>query len=67
MDPGAVLKTFIYLISSSLLYPVLLLLAGLTLVIVVMVGSFFAEWLERVRLEPCSPAVLPARLVAGEA
>ncbi len=66
IDPGATLKTFIYLISSSLLYPVLLLLSGLTLVIIVMVGSFFAEWLERTRLIPCPPAELPARLAAGE-
>jgi biopolymer transport protein ExbB/TolQ len=67
IDPGAALKTFIYLVSSSLLYPVLLLLAGLTLVTVVMVGSFFAEWLERARLVPCPAAELPARLAAGDA
>ncbi|MBN2231421.1 MAG: MotA/TolQ/ExbB proton channel family protein [Deltaproteobacteria bacterium] len=67
MDPGAALKTFIYLVSSSLLYPVLLLLSGLTLVTVVMVGSFFAEWLERARLGNCPAAELPARLAAGDA
>lgn len=67
IDPGAALKTFIYLISSSLLYPVLILLSGLTLVTVLMIGSFVAEWLERVRLKPCPPAELPVRLAAGEA
>jgi len=64
-DVGALLKAFIYLISSSLLYPVLLLLAALTLVIIVQAGSFFAEWLERVRLEKGPPHELPGILKAG--
>jgi biopolymer transport protein ExbB/TolQ len=62
MDIGALLKTFIYLISSSLLYPVLLLLVVLTFLILVYAGSFFAEWLERLRLEKCPPQQLPAFL-----
>jgi biopolymer transport protein ExbB/TolQ len=59
MDIGALLKTFIYLISSSLLYPVLFLLVVLTLVIIASAGSFFAEWLERLRMERCPPQELP--------
>jgi biopolymer transport protein ExbB/TolQ len=62
MDVGALLKAFIYLISSSLLYPVLFLLAALTLLIIVYAGSFFAEWLERVKLKPCPPQELPLML-----
>lgn len=62
MDMGALLKAFIYLISSSLLYPVLLLLVILTFLIIVYAGSFFAEWLERLRLEKCPPQDLPAVL-----
>lgn len=62
MDIGALLKAFIYLISSSLLYPVLLLLVALTFLIIVYAGSFFAEWLERLRLEKCPPQDLPAVL-----
>jgi biopolymer transport protein ExbB/TolQ len=62
MDIGALLKTFIYLISSSLLYPVLFLLVVLTFLILVYAGSFFAEWLERLRLEKCPPQELPSFL-----
>ena len=65
IDIGAMLKAFIYLISSSLLYPVLLLLVILTLLIIVYAGSFFAEWLERARLERCPPQDLPALLKTG--
>ena len=59
MDIGALLKSFIYLVASSLLYPVLFLLVVLTLWILVYAGSFFAEWLERIRLAKCSPEELP--------
>ncbi len=65
MDIGAMLKTFIYLISSSLLYPVLLLLVALTLLIIVYAGTFFAEWLERLRLEKCDPQRLPEMIKTG--
>lgn len=64
-DIGALLKAFIYLISSSLLYPVLFLLAALTLVIIIQAGSMFAEWLERLRMEKGSPQELPKILKAG--
>lgn len=65
MDIGALLKAFIYLISSSLLYPVLFLLVILTFLIIVHAGSFFAEWLERIRLEKCPPQELPTVLRTG--
>ncbi|MGD9160037.1 MAG: MotA/TolQ/ExbB proton channel family protein [Desulfobacteraceae bacterium] len=59
MDIGAMLKAFIYLISSSLLYPVLFLLVLLTFLIIVYAGSFFAEWLEIMRLDKYQPQDLP--------
>ena len=59
MEIGALLKTFIFLIASSLLYPVLLLLVLLTFWILICAGSFFAEWIERVRLDKYAPAELP--------
>ena len=67
MDIGALLQTFIYLVSSSLLYPVLLALSLLVLVIIVQAGGFFAEWLERARLKPCPPQDLPRLLQSGRA
>ncbi len=66
MDLGAMLKTFIYLVSASLLYPVLLMLAVLILVIIMYAGSFFAEWLERVRLQRLPAQALPGVLKAGQ-
>ncbi len=54
IDISALLKAFIYLISSSLLYPVLLLLVILTLWIIVYAGAFIAERLERLRLAKMS-------------
>ena len=65
-DIGALLKTFIYLISASLLYPVLFLLVMLTLFVIVASGTFFAEWLERVRLKKCPPQDLPEALQHGD-
>jgi len=59
MGIGALLKSFIYLIASSLLYPVLFLLVVLTVWILIYGGSFFAEWLERVRLFKYQPEDLP--------
>lgn len=67
IDLGALLKTFIYLISSSLLYPVLLMLVVLTLLIIIYAGSFFAEWLERIRLQRCPPQELPSLMKSGQA
>jgi len=59
LDIGALLKSLIYLTASSLLYPVLFLLVLLIIGILIYSGSFFAEWLERVRLVKCSPGELP--------
>lgn len=67
MDIGSLLQTFIYLVSSSLLYPVLLALSLLVLVIIVQAGGFFAEWLERARLTPCPSQDLPRLLQTGQA
>ena len=66
MDIGALLKLFIYLISSSLLYPVMFLLVALTLWMLICTGAFFAEWLERVRLEHCEPEELPGIISAPD-
>lgn len=59
MDIAALLKLFIYLIASSLLYPVMFLLVLMTLWMLICTGAFFAEWLERVRLDRCEPEELP--------
>lgn len=53
------LKSFIYLVSSSLLYPALILLTLLILWIIIYSGSFFAEWLERIRRHGSLPGELP--------
>ncbi len=66
MDIGALLKTFIYLIASSLLYPVLFLLVMLTIWILIYSGSFFAEWLERLRLGKYNSEQLPAIIRDGK-
>ena len=63
---GAFLKTFIYLISASLLYPTLFLLVALTFFVIACLGGFFAEWLERARLKPCAPHLLPDALKNGQ-
>lgn len=55
MEIGALLKSFIYLIASSLLYPTLFFLVVLTAWILIYGGSFFAEWLERARLSRYAP------------
>lgn len=65
IEIGALLKTYIYLISASLLYPVLFILALLSLAVVVLAGGCFAEWLERARMRHCPPQQLPERLKTG--
>lgn len=65
MDIGALLKTFIYIIASSLLYPVLFLLVMLTLFILIYSGGFFAEWFERVRLKDYASEDLPDIIKEG--
>lgn len=49
MDLSAALKTFIFVLSSSLLQPVLLLLCVLSLWIFFECGRLFADWLRRKR------------------
>ena len=65
MEFGACLKSFIYLISASLFYPVLLLLSSGALWIVLSAGAVFAEWLERVRLPRIAAEKLPAIIATG--
>ena len=50
MEIMALLKSYIYLIASSLLMPVLLLLTLLTLWLIIYSGSFAGHWLMRTRL-----------------
>jgi biopolymer transport protein ExbB/TolQ len=65
MEIGALLKTFIYLVASSLLYPVLFLLVVLTIWILIFSGGFFAEWLQRIRLPKHPPESLPEIIRMG--
>jgi len=51
MNIGALLQTFIYMVSSTLLFPTLLLLSLLIVWILVFAGGIFGEWLERVKLK----------------
>ncbi|MBW1975885.1 MAG: MotA/TolQ/ExbB proton channel family protein [Deltaproteobacteria bacterium] len=51
MKIGALLSAFIYLVSSSLLYPVLFLLSVLTLWCILEIGRFFGDWLTRKKYE----------------
>ena len=50
MEIMAVLKSFIYLTASSLLVPVLVILATLTVWMVIYTGNFAGLWLQRHRL-----------------
>ena len=50
-NPLGLLQAIIYAISSSLLYPVMLLLIILIAWMVVFAGGFFAEWIGRKRLK----------------
>ncbi|MFO7884072.1 MAG: MotA/TolQ/ExbB proton channel family protein [Desulfobacteraceae bacterium] len=65
MAVGAVLKTFIFLISSSLLYPVLFLLAVIIVWLFVYSGTFFAEFLERSRIKKTDSAGLCDEIASG--
>jgi len=51
MHFGAALKSFIYLVSCSLLYPVLFLLSFLTIWLLLVIGACIAEWIARYRLK----------------
>lgn len=60
----AVLKTFLYLISSSLFLPVLLILSCLFVWMLVYSGTFFRCWLQRSRLKKQADN-LPERILSG--
>lgn len=60
IDAGAVLRSLIYLISSSLLYPAMLLLAVLVVRVPVFSGSFIGEALSRSGLR-CISGLEPSR------
>lgn len=66
IDMGAMLKSFIYVVSSSLLYPALLLLAALVIWILVVSGSFIGEALGRARLFRVSGLDLSRMDLAGD-
>ncbi len=50
MNLFAGIKTFIFMLSTCVLYPVLLLLAGLSLWIFFECGALFGDWIRRKRL-----------------
>ena len=60
----AILKTFIYLVSSSLFVPVLLALALLVVWALVYAGQFFRTWLTRRRLRDPGEE-LPRAILSG--
>ena len=53
MQTAALIKSYIYVVSSSLLYPVLVLLALLTFWVVACGGALFSEWFRRKRVPDC--------------
>ncbi|WP_245569222.1 MotA/TolQ/ExbB proton channel family protein [Desulfotignum balticum] len=61
----AVLKTFIYLVSSSIFLPVLLLLSLLVIYMLVYTGHFFRLWIYRRRLHSGNPD-LPSAVISGQ-
>jgi biopolymer transport protein ExbB/TolQ len=50
MNIGALIQSILYLISSSLLYPAMVVLLVAFVGLVISLGSFLAEWGERARL-----------------
>lgn len=64
MQIMAVLKTFIYLVASSLFLPVLLILSCLFVWMLVYSGTFFRHWLERSRLKK-KTYNLPEKILSG--
>ncbi|CAN2049900.1 Biopolymer transporter [Candidatus Magnetomoraceae bacterium gMMP-13] len=65
MEISALLKSFIYIIASSLLYPVLFMLVIMTIWIIIYSGSFFAEWIERLKLTKYPSEKLPEIIRQG--
>ena len=66
MPFDALLKTFIYIVSASLFYPVLFLLVVAFLWIILFGGCFFGEWLHRHRLEKIRPEALPGIIMQNK-
>ncbi|MDR1109164.1 MAG: MotA/TolQ/ExbB proton channel family protein [Deltaproteobacteria bacterium] len=65
MNFGALIQSILYLISSSLLYPAMVVLLVAFVGLVISFGAFLAEWSERARLrrpkESDWPAILRGR------
>ncbi|MDD9304358.1 MAG: MotA/TolQ/ExbB proton channel family protein [Desulfobacter sp.] len=59
------LKTFIYLISSSLFLPVLLILSCLFVWMLVYSGQFFRQWLDRAKFKKKADD-LPRMILSGQ-
>jgi len=64
MNLAALLQSAIYLISSTLLYPALLVLLVSFIALVMNAGTFLAEWAERARHKAPGPDDWPA-ILAG--
>ena len=62
MNVGALLKSAMYLISASMLYPALFLLVAGFVIVVASAGAFIAEWAERKR----APVKRRAALLSDE-
>lgn len=66
MQIGALLKSFIYLVSSALLYPTLCLLSALVPWVLVLSGSVAAEWLGRQRMRRLTPREFVRSITNGD-
>ncbi len=64
MQIFALLKTFIYLIASSLFAPVLLILSCLVLWMLAYSGTFFISWIQRRRMQ-VKAGELPELILSG--
>ncbi|MDR1040047.1 MAG: MotA/TolQ/ExbB proton channel family protein [Deltaproteobacteria bacterium] len=62
MNFGAFIQSILYLISSSLLYPAMIVLLISFMGLVVALGAFLAEWAERARLKEPDPDDWPGIL-----
>ncbi|MDR2611708.1 MAG: MotA/TolQ/ExbB proton channel family protein [Deltaproteobacteria bacterium] len=62
MNIGAFIQSILYLISSSLLYPAMIVLLVSFMGLVVALGAFLAEWAERARLKAPAPDDWPGIL-----
>ncbi|MDR3153660.1 MAG: MotA/TolQ/ExbB proton channel family protein [Deltaproteobacteria bacterium] len=62
MNIGAFIQSILYLISSSLLYPAMIVLLVSFMGLVVALGAFLAEWAERARIKSPAPDDWPAIL-----